>query len=118
MTMKKTVILLLMVLGMKGFAQLPYFQQDHTLATTGVTYSDPQDIHYDGTGQVYSYHQTNKGGVITTYNSTTGSMINVNGHEWLGGIIAPVRIKTVGGFYYALSNVVVSGQTRFMITAF
>lgn len=115
--MKKTILFLLMIIAVKGYSQLPYFQQDHTSATAGVNYDYPVDAHYDGGTTVYSYHNSNIGNIVTKYNSASGTVIDVVGLFKGGVMFNPVRVRTFGGNYYALFNIVISGTSRFCIAS-
>lgn len=98
-------------------AQFPYFQQDHTSATTGINYANPVDIQYDGASIVYSYHSTATGTVVAKYDVTTGSLINVV-YVVRGSLVAtPVRVRTQGANYYALFNITTAGVPQFYLAS-
>lgn len=95
-------------------AQWPYFQQDHSSVTTGITYEDPYDMHFDGSNKVYSYHSTAGDGIIVAkYNAASGALIDVVYLSRSGYSYTPVRIRTAGTDYYALFNFVSSGMNRY-----
>lgn len=116
--MKKILTFSLLAASLYGSAQLPYFQREYNSSTTGIAYSRPVDIHYDGTSKVYTYHSVTTGGtIIATHDASTGALLNLTSLSKTGITYSPVRIRTQGGNHYALFNQPVSGTNRFCIVS-
>ncbi|MES2555945.1 MAG: T9SS type A sorting domain-containing protein [Bacteroidota bacterium] len=114
--MKKTALFALMSICLQTFAQLPYFQQNHSCSTIGIEQDDPVDIHFDDVNKVYSYHTgTNGGMIVAKYNSGTGAVTDMVYMSKSGLPFYPIRVRTQGTDYYALFNIVVGGYTRFCL---
>ncbi len=114
--MKKIALFILLGISLHASAQWPYFQQNHSSTTAGITYDYPVDIHFDGVNKVYSYFTANNGGtIVAKYNSGTGAIVDVVYLSKSGLPFSPVRVRTQGTDYYALFNIVVSGFNRFCL---